>query len=513
MQRIKNDVVVVGSGVAGLSFAIQLAKKKPQAKIAVVSKTELTYSNSHFAQGGIATVTNTVNDSFDEHFNDTIASGGGLSNPAIVKLVIEKAPHRLNELMDYGMNFTLTKEGDFDLGLEGGHSKPRVVHALDNTGEHLINILIKKAQSFSNITFYTHRLCIDIIKNKVGNAVGISALNINQQKIECFVSKFVVLATGGSGQVYKNTTNPSVATGDGIALGIEAGAMLSNLNFVQFHPTVLFEENKEQLDLLSEAIRGYGAYVVDKKECRFLFKYDARGELATRDIVSNAIFSKLNQSGEKCVYLDCRHLETTKFKKNFPKITSNLTNKSIDVSTDLIPIVPAAHYQCGGLKVNEKGQTNIFGLYAIGECAETGLHGANRLASNSLLEGLVFAYEAAEFISFMFDDVPYTDAPIHKTVYKINYEKDELLLKIKAEIKETMMKGATIMSDMESLILTKKSLEKITKTLVDQKETYSISPIGVETYNLCLVACEIVRSKIEHLNQKEHCAKQVEEIV
>lgn len=507
MRPVDSDVIVVGAGVAGLSFAIQMAKRKPASKIAVLSKTELKHSNSYFAQGGIATVTDSSNDSFEEHFNDTISSGGGQSCPSIVRLVVESAPDRLLELVEYGMDFTLNDKGHFDLGLEGGHSHPRVVHTLDNTGEHLINTLIRKAASFVNISFYNHRHCIEVLKTSSKKVQGVVVLNTIQREIELFTGKFVVLATGGSGQVYRNTTNPSVATGDGLAMGLKAGAEVSNLNFVQFHPTVFFEENQEQLDLLSEAIRGYGAYVVDKTENRFLFKTDTRGELATRDIVSKAIFQRLNESGDNCVYLDCRHLEPNQFKSHFPKITSRLASKDIDISTDLIPIVPAAHYQCGGLKTNEKGETNISHLCALGECAETGLHGVNRLASNSLLEGLVFAHETARFISTAIDTTS-IDKVTLPTVYRVNNANDELFLEVKSKIKNTMTQKATITATVECLDIAKNEFNHFKTVIESLNLSNNVSKVSIETTNLWIVANEIIQSKLSYLNTHKVDEKQ-----
>lgn len=507
MKPIKSDIVIVGSGVAGLSFAIQLAKRKPYSKITILSKSELAFSNSHFAQGGIAAVTQTIDDSFEEHINDTLSSGGGLSDSSVVKMVVETAPARLKELMEYGMNFTLNAAGTLDLGLEGGHSNHRVVHTFDNTGEHLINTLIHRAQAFENIIFYTHRFCIEILKTETGKAGGISVLNTINQEIELFTGKFIVLATGGSGQVYKNTTNPSVATGDGVAMGIKAEATISNLNFVQFHPTALFEERREQLDLLSEAIRGYGGHIVDKKEQRFLFKTDTRGELATRDIVSIAIFNELKESGEHFVYLDCRHLDPQKFKSHFPQISAKLASKGFEISTDLIPIVPAAHYQCGGLKVNEKGQTCISGLYALGECAETGLHGANRLASNSLLEGLVFAHEAAEFISSFLDNNPSNNS-IKVPLYKVDFTNDELLLNVKEDIKKLMTEYATITAKIEGLNSVRVKLDKLAAILETEQLIKPVSKISLETQNLWVVATNIVQSKIKYFKDKKVFANQ-----
>lgn len=499
-----SEIIVVGSGIAGLSFAINIAKLIPTIKISVLTKSEIVLSNSNFAQGGIAVVTNLVKDSYQAHIKDTLASGGGLSKPSIVKLVVETAYERLNELVDYGVEFNHTPEGEFDLALEGGHSVHRVVHAFDNTGEHVVKSLIKKALSCKNISFYENLFCIDILKDENEKVRGVSALNLDTNKIENHIGKMVVLATGGSGQVYKHTTNPAVATGDGVAMGIKAGALVSNLNFVQFHPTALYEENKPRLDLLTEAIRGFGAYIVNKEGKRFVFDYDTRGELATRDIVSKAIFSEIKLSDEPCVFLDCRHLDVEKFKEKFPQIYLNLKSKDYSITRDLIPIVPAAHYQCGGLKVNERGQTNIDGLYAIGECAETGLHGANRLASNSLLEAIVFAHEAAEYISFTFNECQST-AKINERTYLISTENDKAYITAIDELRSTMSKYATIASNEKDIQLALEKLEQINRNVNEQNDHTTISEQSLTFTNLMTNALAITRfKKLQLSNKKIH---------
>lgn len=311
-----------------------------------------------------------------------------------------------------------------------------------------------------------------------------------------------MLATGGLGQLFKYTTNPTVATGDGIAMGLKAGAEVAHFNYVQFHPTALYKKNKNQLDLLSEAIRGFGAYIVNKNEERFLFDCDDRGELATRDIVSKAIFKELKESKEDCVYLDCRHLNFIAFETKFPTISSNLKSKGFNIFKDLIPIVPAAHYQCGGLMVNEKAQTNIKRLYAIGECAETGLHGANRLASNSLLEALVFAHEAAEYISVHFNDYPF-EHPMNSTSYFISELNDNGFDDIIEKIKDTMSDYVNISSEINDLYQADKKIIALKEYFYSIKQPNHISEKSLITENMLLNAAKVLKSKIKHLQKQQ----------
>jgi len=494
----KSDIVVVGSGIAGLSFAIKIAEKMPNCTINVLTKSQVALSNSNFAQGGIAVVTNLVKDSYEAHIQDTLASGGGLSKPSIVKLVIETAYERLKELVAYGVEFNKTPEGDFDLALEGGHSTHRVVHSYDHTGENVVKGLIKKASTFKNIQFFENRFCIELIKNEHGAVKGLTALNLNTNELETYVSNLVVLASGGSGQVYKYTTNPDVATGDGVAMGIKCGAMVSNLNFIQFHPTALYEENKPRLDLLTEAIRGFGAHIVNKNGKRFVFDYDNRGELATRDIVSKAIFSELRKSDEKCVYLDCKHLDKDKFNEKFPQIAANLQSKNLDIAIDLIPVVPATHYQCGGLKVDVDGQTTVTGLFAIGECAETGLHGANRLASNSLLEGLVFAHQAANFIAENYEQFV-SDSSIESPTYTLDKSNDAVFETAIDQLRNTMSKYATIASSLDDIELCMQQLDAINNSIESIKNNQIISEQRLIFNNLMVNARAIAKFKRLHI--------------
>ncbi len=390
-----SDVLIVGSGIAGLSLALKLAKQNPQAKINVITKTSALESNTSYAQGGIAAVLNTLTDSYEEHIADTLASGKGLCDENIVDLVIKNATKSIHELINMGVVFDKDNQGNIALALEGGHNKPRVIHHKDKTGFEVANTLIKLVEAQKNINLITHLFVAKLIT--INNAVmGVSVYDEVTQNCETLYAKITVLATGGCGQLFENTTNPEPATGDGYAMAKRAGANLKHMRFVQFHPTALYVKNKQQTSfLISEAVRGFGAYITDKAGCRFLFKYDLRGELATRDVVSNAINTQLALTNTACAYLDLRHLNHQEFSQHFPSITQKLTSLGYNLRTDLIPIVPSAHYQCGGIEVNQFAQTSLTNLYALGEVSCTGLHGKNRLASNSLLEALVFANQAA----------------------------------------------------------------------------------------------------------------------
>lgn len=389
------DVLVLGSGIAGLSFALKVAQKRPDLSICILTKADKNETNTKYAQGGIAAVMNNLTDTFDAHITDTLKSGKGFCDTGIVEMVVNKAPRRLMEMIEWGASFDKTPNGDWDLGLEGGHSQSRILHHKDKTGYEIERALLKKLEAFKNIYFFTHHFAIDLLVEN-NSCSGLKYYNKKSGEIEILTSGITYLATGGSGQIFETTTNPVIATGDGVAMAHRAGAAVKDLHFIQFHPTALFSRKENPAFLISEAVRGAGAKLVNKAGTRFVFEYDPAGELATRDIVSHAIFSELQKSGEPCVYLDCRHLERESFSAHFPTIIEKCLQVGIDVFIDLIPVTPAAHYQCGGIAVNRNSRTSVENLYANGECAHTGLHGANRLASNSLLEALVFAHEAAK---------------------------------------------------------------------------------------------------------------------
>ncbi|WP_051286362.1 L-aspartate oxidase [Salinimicrobium terrae] len=437
---MKTDVLVIGSGVAGLTFAIKIAAARPDVQVTVITKEKNEVSNTAQAQGGIAVVLDKLRDSFELHIKDTIKAGHGLNDPKVVEMVVSQAPARLLELIGWGTSFDAGKNGSLELGLEGGHSRNRIVHHRDLTGLEIQRKLISRARSYPNIQFFDHYFVTDLLlDDQEKSCIGSTVLDKRTAQKINIASKVTFLASGGSGMVFENTTNPSVATGDGVAIAWRAGARVKNMNYMQFHPTALYEKGKNPLFLISEAVRGYGAYVVNKQGNRFLFKSDTRGELATRDVVSEAIVKELKASGEKNVYLDCRHLDFSNFSKKFPTIVSYCNSIGIDPATDLIPIVPAAHYQCGGIEVDQKARTSVGQLYASGECAYTGLHGANRLASNSLLEALVFSHEASTLVLEELDQIPEPQLPEQKVLLKYEEEADdEIINSLRLRLNEIM---------------------------------------------------------------------------
>ncbi len=399
---IKTDFLIIGSGIAGLTYALKVANHLPKAKITIITKANESESNTKYAQGGVAVALDQLFDSFEKHIKDTLIAGDGLCKKEVVEFVIKEGPERIKELINWGAKFDKETSGKYNLGKEGGHTANRIVHHKDCTGLEMERTLLKKIHQLPNITILSHYFAIDLItehhldlkrKNKNNiNCFGIYALNILNNKIIKIISKISLLATGGSGQVYLNTTNPIIASGDGLAMAHRAGAKVKNMEFVQFHPTALYHPGESPSFLISEAVRGFGGMLKTQSSNLFMHKYDSRQELASRDIVARAIDTELKISGDDFVYLDCRQLNKKKFLQHFPNIYEKCKSIGIDVFEKMIPVVPAAHYQCGGIEVNKYGQTNIKNLYACGECAYTGLHGANRLASNSLLEALVYAH-------------------------------------------------------------------------------------------------------------------------
>ena len=392
------DVLISGTGIAGLTLALHLIEKQPDIKIIILSKSDPQLTNTSLAQGGIATVYNQITDSFEQHIQDTLNAGQGKCNKKVVEMVIKQAPQRLNELMQWGAKFDVDPKGALDMALEGGHSQNRVLHFKDKTGWHIQTVLWKKILAETNIEVIANAFCVDVItddRTDEKQAIGMTYMLHEQPEEQQIFANAIVLATGGSGQLFAFTSNSDVATGDGVAMAYRAGATITDMQYIQFHPTALYEKGKSNLFLISEAVRGFGAYLLNSSGKRFLFDYDVRGELATRDIVSEAIIKEIKQSKEDFVCLDIRHLDVLDFQNHFPTIYSKFKELGYNPETDLIPIVPVAHYQCGGIAVNEFGQTDIKKLYALGECSCTGLHGANRLASNSLLEALVYSYNSS----------------------------------------------------------------------------------------------------------------------
>lgn len=411
----KFDFLVVGSGIAGMSFALKVADK---GNVALLCKTTLDEANTALAQGGISSVTNTVVDNYEKHIQDTLIAGDGICDLIAVEKVVKNAPAQIKQLLEWGVDFDKTPDGTFDLHKEGGHSEFRILHHKDSTGAEIQQNLIKRIQAHPNITVFDHHFAIDILtQHHLGEIVtrhtpniecyGIYALNTRNQHIDTFLGKVSMLATGGIGNVYQTTTNPLVATGDGIAMVHRARGVIRDMEFVQFHPTAFYHPNVHPSFLITEAMRGYGAVLRTKKGEEFMYKYDKRGSLAPRDIVARAIDNEMKLAGTDHVYLDVTHKSAEETKKHFPMIYEKCLSFGVDITKQYIPVAPAAHYLCGGIVVDEHGKTSINRLYAAGECSCTGLHGANRLASNSLIEAIVYADAAAQHASEVFKHFTY----------------------------------------------------------------------------------------------------------
>jgi len=397
-----SDILVIGSGLAGLGYALKVAEF---ARVNLITKKGLTETSTSKAQGGIAAVLG-PDDRFEYHIKDTLTTGEGLSHPDIVELVVRQGPERIRELIDLGAHFDLNQENGYDLGREGGHSHRRVIHAQDMTGAEVERILAERVLAHPNIQVFENHMGVDLVTRQrlvrrgavVANAeescLGAYVLNTRTGEVDTFAAAITLLATGGVGKVYLYTSNPDIATGDGISMAYRAGAWIGNMEFVQFHPTCLYHPTAKNF-LISEALRGEGAIIIDRVGRAFMEKYHPLKDLAPRDTVARAIDLEMKKTGADCVYLDISHKPADFVKGRFPNIYQECLKYGVDITTEPIPVVPAAHYMCGGVVTDDWGRTHISNLYAVGEVSMTGLHGANRLASNSLLEALVFSHQAA----------------------------------------------------------------------------------------------------------------------
>jgi len=400
----KTDFLVIGTGIAGLTYALKIAKRFPDKKVLVMTKAAADETNTKYAQGGVAVVNDLEKDSFEKHIDDTLVAGDGLCSKEVVEIVVKEGPDRVKEIINWGARFDKEKDGDYKLGKEGGHSEFRIIHHKDITGWEMERALLETVTAQKNIEIIKHCFVVDIItQHHLGFLItkstpdiecyGVYVLNLQTNRIEKILANFTLLATGGNGQVYRTTTNPSIATGDGVAMFYRAKGRIENMEFIQFHPTALYEPGlRGQAFLITEAVRGDGGILRNKDGEAFMRRYDERKDLAPRDIVARAIDSEMKRTGTEHVWLDCRHFDREKFIEHFPNIYEKCLKVGIDISKQMIPVAPAAHYSCGGIKTDEWGRTSINRLYACGECSSTGLHGANRLASNSLLEAMVFAH-------------------------------------------------------------------------------------------------------------------------
>ena len=401
----KFDFLVIGSGIGGLSFALKVAD---HGNVCIVTKGLIDDTATQFAQGGVSSVTDKY-DSFEKHIKDTMIAGVDINDIDVVTKVVSEGPSCIRDLVNWGVEFDKKKDDDtaFDLHREGGHSEHRILHVKDYTGKEIEQKLIARVKEHSNITILEKHFAVDIItqhhlgekvthKRKDIECYGAYVLNLKTNRVRTIAAKVTTMATGGIGSTYQTTTNPKVSTGDGIAMVYRAKGFVRGMEFVQFHPTSFYDPVQSPAFLITEAIRGYGAMLRTRDGKRFMYKYDERAELAPRDIVARAIDSEMKIRGERFVYLDITHKDPEETKQHFPYITDHCLKQGIDITKDYIPVAPAAHYACGGIKVDINGCASINRLYAIGECASTGLHGANRLASNSLLEAVVFAESSSK---------------------------------------------------------------------------------------------------------------------
>jgi L-aspartate oxidase len=503
---MQTDFLVIGSGIAGLTYALKVADKCPDKKVMVLTKATADETNTKYAQGGIAVVNDPENDSFEKHIEDTLIAGDGLCNEKVVEIVVKEGPERVNEIIQWGAEFDKETDGDYKRGKEGGHSEYRILHHKDVTGKEMERALLEAVSRRPNIELVNHWFVLDIItQHHLGYLVtkstpdvecfGVYVLNLKTNQIEKILAKITLLATGGNGQVYRTTTNPSIATGDGVAMLYRAKGRIENMEFIQFHPTALYEPGLGgQAFLITEAVRGDGGILRNKEGEAFMERYDPRKDLAPRDIVARAIDSEMKRTGTEHVWLDCRHFTKEKFVEHFPNIYEKCLSIGIDITKNMIPVAPAAHYSCGGIKTDEWGRSSIKHLYTCGECSSTGLHGANRLASNSLLEAMVFAHRC------------YVDAveKINELSFKENIpdwnaegttEPREMIL-ITQSLKELQL----IMSDYVGIVRNNVRLQRASRRLdllweeTEQLyESSKVSPQLLELRNMITVGYLIVK--------------------
>ena len=504
---IKTDVLVIGCGIAGMSFAIWMAQKRKDLKIMVLTKTVVTESNTRYAQGGVAAVWDKDIDNYEKHIADTLDAGDGLCDKEVVKMVVEEGPERVKEIIEWGANFDKTTGGNYDLGKEGGHSENRILHYKDITGWEIQRTLNDKAKEYDNITIHENYFAINIItQHHLGMNItrltpdiecyGVYVLDKETKNIETIIARTTVIATGGAGQVYKSTTNPVIASGDGIAMVYRAKGRLANMEFIQFHPTSLYNPAGENpAFLVSEAVRGFGAILRTKEGEEFMQKYDSRKSLAPRDIVARAIDNEMKIRGTEHMYLDCTHLDKDAFYNHFPNIYDKCMSLGIDPMKDFIPVVPACHYVCGGILVDKDGASSMKYLYAAGECTNTGLHGANRLASNSLLEGLVYGKRIAEVLEKTIDDIPFKDG-IPEWNAEGTTEPKELVL-----MTQSMKELKEIMSSYVGIVRTdvriKRALDRLYLLYEETEDLYNsttISPQLCELRNLITIGYLITKA-------------------
>ncbi len=497
----KFDFLVLGSGIAGLSFALKAAE---QGRVAIVTKKSSADSNTNYAQGGIAAVTS-KEDSFEMHVRDTLEAGAGLCHEDVVRTIVEEGPARIAELIEFGMRFTEREHNgskELDLGREGGHSKRRILHAKDVTGREIERALLAAVAAQPNIEIFENHFTIDLIttkklgQKKTNRCIGAYVLDKKKNKVETFAARTVLLATGGCGKVYLYTTNPDIATGDGVAMAYRAGAAIANMEFIQFHPTCLYHPKAKSF-LISEAVRGEGGILKDVDGVAFMDKYHPLKSLAARDIVARAIDNEMKKSGADHVLLDITHKPANFIIEHFPNIYQTCLQLGIDITRELIPVVPAAHYQCGGVQTDVNGQTGISGLYAVGEVACTGLHGANRLASNSLLEALVCAHRAAEQARKKPDPKTNISIPAWQSGHALNPDELVVLSHNWDEIRRMMWDYVGIVRTNKRLKRARARIANLQEEIQEYYWDFTVSSDLLELRNIATVAELIITCAIQ----------------
>ena len=498
-KHYQYDVLVIGSGAAGLTLALSLAR---QARVAVLSKNEINQGSTWFAQGGIAAVLDDQ-DSIDAHVADTLIAGAGLCHEDAVRFTVERSKDAIQWLIAQGVNFTKeNSNGDYHLTKEGGHSHRRIIHSADATGQAVHSTLIEQVQQQGNIDIFEHHVAVNLISQADADSrklrcTGAYVLDSNYDTVHVFQAKVVVLATGGASKVYLYSSNPDSASGDGIAMAWRAGCRVANMEFNQFHPTCLYHPRAKNF-LITEALRGEGAYLRLPSGERFMPRFDEREELAPRDIVARAIDHEIKRLGCDCVYLDISHKSEEFISEHFPTVKARCLEFGIDITKEAIPVVPAAHYTCGGIVVDNNGQTDLQHLYAIGETSFTGLHGANRMASNSLLECIVYAQSAAEHILAKLDNIHTPELSPQWDESRVRDSDEDVV------ISHNWDELRRFMWDYVGIVRTHKRLERAThrikllqKEIAEYYSNYKISSDLIELRNLAIVAELIIRSAHE----------------
>ncbi|MDA3838721.1 MAG: L-aspartate oxidase [Candidatus Delongbacteria bacterium] len=503
MKQKIYDYLVIGSGAAGLYFSIHAAK---HGKVLLLSKDKIKDSNTYLAQGGIASVEK-PSDSFEDHIYDTLVAGDELCNLKAVEMIVKEAPTVIDDLIDLGAKFSKeTRKGFYSLHKEGGHTKSRVFHFKDATGRELVRALTKNVKSNKNIDIMENAMSIDLLtehqKKKIPKdqkgvtCFGAYVLDNKSDTVLKILAKATILATGGSGQVYLHTSNPSPATGDGIAMAYRSGATISNLEFFQFHPTTLYTGKAEESSfLISEAVRGFGGILKTRKKKEFMHKFHKLGSLAPRDIVARAIDAEMKKSGDPCVYIDVTNYSAKKIIDSFPNIYNQCLEHGIDITKEMIPVVPAAHYQCGGVEADLHGRTDVRGLYAIGEVAQNGVHGANRLASNSLLEALVFGKKAATSSKHFIEKtkLEYSGIKDWKSENPENIEEKIIVSYLKNNIKRLTSEFVGIVRSKARLKMATKMIDLLLRQVRQYYNTTRLTKESLELRNLADVASLLVR--------------------